>query len=154
MRNLTMQMPSVPEALRGTYAGLGHPATVEHLCSLGITAVELLPVQAFTTEPQLQRRGLRNHWGYNTLGYFAPHAPYAAATEPQAVVDELKRMVQALHAAGIEVFLDVVYNHTCEQSFTGPDPVLAGPGQPHVLPARRARRGHRRHRLRQHARRA
>jgi isoamylase len=120
VRNLTMRLPQVPEPLRGTYAGLAHPATVERLSSLGITAVELLPVQAFTSEPQLQRRGLRNHWGYNTLGYFAPHPRYAAATEPQHVVDEFKQMVKALHAAGIEVLLDVVYNHTCEQSFTGP----------------------------------
>ena len=120
VRNFTMCMAGVPAQLRGTYAGLGHAAAIEHLTSLGITAVELLPIHAFTSEAQLERRGLRNHWGYNTLGFFAPHAPYAAATDPQGVLDEFKGMVKALHSAGIEVLLDVVYNHTCEQSFDGP----------------------------------
>jgi glycogen operon protein len=102
--------------LRGTYAGLAHPATIDHLTRLGVTAVELLPVHAFTTEPHLWRRGLTNHWGYNTLGFFAPHARYAAARDPQGAVDEFKGMVKLLHAAGIEVILDVVYNHTAEQA--------------------------------------
>ncbi|PKW25992.1 glycogen debranching protein GlgX [Phycicoccus duodecadis] len=119
VRNQTMRHPGVPESLRGTYAGLAHPASVEHLLSLGVTAVELLPVQAFTHEPHLVRRGLSNHWGYNTLGFLAPHAPYAAATDPQGVVDEVKGMVKLLHEAGLEVILDVVYNHTCEQGRTG-----------------------------------
>ena len=119
VRGQTMRHPGVPEHLRGTYAGLAHPASVEHLVGLGVTAVELLPVHAFTHEPHLVRRGLTNHWGYNTLGFFAPHAAYAAATDPQGVVDEVKGMVRLLHEAGIEVILDVVYNHTAEQSRDG-----------------------------------
>ncbi len=116
VRGLTMRHPDVPEHLRGTYAGLAHPAVVEHLTRLGVTTVELLPAHTFTSEPHLARRGLVNYWGYNTLGFFAPHAAYASVTEPQGVVDEVKSMVKALHAAGIEVVLDVVYNHTAEQS--------------------------------------
>jgi glycogen operon protein len=119
VRNLTKLLPGVPEALRGTYAGLAHPVTIEHLTRLGVTAVELLPVQAFTSEPEVVRRGLVNHWGYNTLGFFAPHAAYAADRGPQGVLDEFKGMVKALHRAGIEVLLDVVYNHTCEQGAAG-----------------------------------
>jgi isoamylase len=114
VRNLTMCHPDVPEHLRGTYAGLAHPAVVAHLKALGVTAVELLPVQAFTSEPAVVQRGLTNHWGYNTLGFFAPHTAYASASEPQAVLDEFKDMVRVLHRAGIEVILDVVYNHTAE----------------------------------------
>jgi isoamylase len=119
VRNQTMLHPDVPAGLRGTYAGLAHPASVAHLLSLGVTAVELLPVHAFTSEPHLARRGMRNHWGYNTLGFFAPHAAYAAADDPQGVVDEVKGMVKLLHREGIEVILDVVYNHTAEQDRTG-----------------------------------
>jgi isoamylase len=119
VRNQTMRHPGVPAELRGTYAGLAHPASVEHLTSLGVTAVELLPIHAFTHEPRLVRRGLVNHWGYNTLGFHAPHAPYAAARDPQGVVDEVKGMVKLLHQAGIEVILDVVYNHTAEQGREG-----------------------------------
>ncbi|WP_153394196.1 glycogen debranching protein GlgX [Ornithinicoccus halotolerans] len=115
VRGLTMRHPGVPEELRGSYAALGHPAVLEHLTDLGVTAVELLPVHAFTSEPHLVRAGLRNYWGYNSLGFFAPHAGHAATTDPQAVGDELRTAVRALHAAGIEVLLDVVYNHTCEQ---------------------------------------
>ncbi|GAA5024182.1 glycogen debranching protein GlgX [Terrabacter aeriphilus] len=117
--NATKLHPGVPEALRGTYAGLAHPAFVEHLLGLGVTAVELLPVHTFTHEPDLVLRGLTNHWGYNTLGFFAPHAAYAVATDPQGVLDEFKGMVKALHAAGIEVLLDVVYNHTAENERDG-----------------------------------
>jgi glycogen operon protein len=119
VKNATRLHPDVPEQLRGTYAGLAHPAFVDHLVGLGVTAVELLPVQAFTHEPELVVRGLTNHWGYNTLGFFAPHAHLAAAKDPQGVVDEFKAMVKRLHLAGIEVFLDVVYNHTAEQSREG-----------------------------------
>ncbi|SES07978.1 glycogen operon protein [Pedococcus cremeus] len=119
VRSLTRLHPEVPEELRGTYAGMCHPAVIRHLTELGVTAVELLPVQAFTSEPELVKRGTRNYWGYNTLGFFAPHAPYAAASDPQRVVDEFKGMVKLLHAAGIEVILDVVYNHTAEQSRRG-----------------------------------
>lgn len=115
VRGLTMRHPGVPPELRGTYAALGHPAVLEHLTSLGVTTLELLPVHASTSEPALVRRGLVNSWGYNTLGFFAPHARYAAARDPQGVVDEVKGAVRSLHAAGIEVILDVVYNHTAEQ---------------------------------------
>ena len=116
VKSATRLHPGVPPELRGTYAGLAHPAFVDHLLGLGVTAVELLPVHTFTHEPDLVLRGLRNHWGYNTMGFFAPHAAYAAATDPQGVLDEFKGMVKDLHAAGIEVLLDVVYNHTAENS--------------------------------------
>jgi isoamylase len=119
VRNLTARHPEVPEALRGTYAGMAHPATIEHLLSLGVTSVELLPVQAFAHEPGLVGRELVNHWGYNTLGFFAPHGAYASSTDPQGQLDEFKGMVKLLHAAGLEVILDVVYNHTCEQARDG-----------------------------------
>lgn len=119
VRNQTMLHPDVPAELRGTYAGLAHPASIDHLKALGVTAVELLPIHAFTHEPHLVRRGMTNHWGYNTLGFFAPHSSYAAAEDPQGVVDEVKGMVKLLHAAGLEVLLDVVYNHTAEQDRTG-----------------------------------
>ncbi|MGN6415837.1 glycogen debranching protein GlgX [Flexivirga sp.] len=115
VRGLTKQLPDVPEHLRGTYAGVAHPATVAHLTRLGVTAVELLPVHAFTSEPELVRRGLTNYWGYNTLGFFAPHPAYASAHTPQDAIHEFKGMVKLLHEAGLEVILDVVYNHTCEQ---------------------------------------
>jgi isoamylase len=120
VRGLTRQLPGVPEALRGTYAGLAHPAAVDHLTTLGITALELLPVHAIGTEPGLVSRGLTNYWGYSTLGFFAPHPGYAAAGDPLDVVDEFKYLVRTLHAAGIEVILDVVYNHTCEGGAAGP----------------------------------
>jgi isoamylase len=119
VRNLTKRHPDIPEPLRGTYAGMAHPATIEHLQSLGVTSVELLPVHAFTHEPQLGERGLVNHWGYNTLGFCAPHGGYAASVDPQGQLDEFKGMVKLLHAAGLEVILDVVYNHTCEQARDG-----------------------------------
>ncbi|MBD2758372.1 glycogen debranching protein GlgX [Yimella sp. cx-573] len=115
VRGMTMSNPELPEHLRGTYAGMAHPATIAHLQTLGVTAVELLPVHAFTSEPHLVKLDLSNYWGYNTLGFFAPHAAYAAASDPQGVIDEFKGMVKLLHRAGIEVILDVVYNHTSEQ---------------------------------------
>jgi isoamylase len=120
VKGATMRHPDVPPPLRGTYAGLAHPAFVEHLVSLGVTAVELLPVHHFVSEPHLLRRGLTNYWGYNTLGYFAPHAGYSSAGPGGAQVTEFKAMVKTLHAAGIEVILDVVYNHTAEGDHTGP----------------------------------
>ncbi|MCZ2822120.1 glycogen debranching protein GlgX [Modestobacter sp. VKM Ac-2977] len=120
VKGATMSHPDVPPALRGTYAGLAHPAFIEHLLSLGVTAVELLPVHHFVSEPHLLRRGLTNHWGYNTLGYFAPHAAYSSAGTGGGQVTEFKAMVKAMHAAGIEVILDVVYNHTAEGDHTGP----------------------------------
>ncbi|GAA3611681.1 glycogen debranching protein GlgX [Marihabitans asiaticum] len=119
VKELTAALPGVPAELRGTYAGMAHPAAIEHLQRLGVTAVELLPVHHFVTEPEVLQRGLVNHWGYNTLGFFAPHLTYAAAQDPQGALDEFKGMVKLLHAAGIEVYLDVVYNHTAEQSVQG-----------------------------------
>jgi isoamylase len=119
VREMTRLHPEVPDHLRGTYAGMAHPAVIHHLLELGVTAVELLPVHAFASEPHLASRGTPNHWGYNTMGFFAPHAPYAAAGTPQGVLEEFKGMVKLLHAAGIEVILDVVYNHTAEQSRSG-----------------------------------
>ena len=124
VRGLTKNLPGVPDELRGTYAGLAHPATIEHLRSLGVTTLELLPIQAIASEPHLVARGLTNYWGYNTLGFFAPHPAYATARAreagPGAVLAEVKGMVRLLHAAGIEVVLDVVYNHTCEGGTDGP----------------------------------
>ncbi|KQU02693.1 glycogen debranching protein [Rhodococcus sp. Leaf7] len=110
--------PSVPEPLRGTYLGLAGPAVVDHLLSLGITAVELLPVHACLTEPGVRARGMRNHWGYSTGSYFAVEPSYASV--PGAEVDEFRTMVDTFHDAGIEVILDVVYNHTCEGGVDGP----------------------------------
>ncbi|KQP78019.1 glycogen debranching protein [Aeromicrobium sp. Leaf289] len=124
VKGFTQQHPDVPEPLRGTYLGLAHPAVVEHLLRLGITAVELLPVQAFTDEPSLVAAGRHNYWGYSPLGYFAPHPGYAS--EPGREVEEFRTMVAALHAAGIEVIVDVVYNHTCEGGPDGPTLSLRG----------------------------
>ncbi len=119
VKGFTARHPGVPAALRGTYAGLASPAALDHLTSLGVTAVELLPVHARVDERALHHRGLTNYWGYNTLGFFAPEPRLAAARDAQGVVDEFKRMVRALHQAGIEVLLDVVYNHTAESDHTG-----------------------------------
>jgi glycogen operon protein len=123
VKGFTMQHPGVPSELRGTYAGLGHEAAIAHLTDLGVTTVELLPVHESIPEAFLPQRGLTNYWGYNTIGYFAPHQGYSAAVragQPGGQVAEFKAMVDALHAAGIEVLLDVVFNHTCEGSDTGP----------------------------------
>ncbi|MGW8729458.1 glycogen debranching protein GlgX [Streptomyces sp. NPDC055808] len=120
VRGLTMRHPGVPEELRGTYAGLGHPAVIGHLKELGVTAVELMPVHQFTQDGFLVDRGLSNYWGYNTIGFFAPHNAYAAGGSGGQQVAEFKEMVKALHAAGIEVILDVVFNHTAEGNEHGP----------------------------------
>jgi isoamylase len=112
--------PAIPEELRGTYAGLAHPASIEYLKNLGITAVELLPIHHFIDEGHLVDKGLSDYWGYNTLGYFAPMSRYCACGDHGGQVNEFKSMVKALHAAGIEVILDVVYNHTCEGNHMGP----------------------------------
>ena len=120
VKGLTRTHPQVPEELRGTYAGLAHPAVVEHLVQLGVTAVELMPVHQFVQDGVLQDRGLSNYWGYNTIGFFAPHNAYAAHRERGRQVTEFKSMVKALHAAGLEVILDVVYNHTAEGNEKGP----------------------------------
>ncbi|WP_426998259.1 glycogen debranching protein GlgX [Pseudarthrobacter sp. N5] len=122
VRGQSMLHPDIPEALRGTYAGMAHPAMIEHLTGLGITAVQLLPVHFHLDEPHLHNLGLTNYWGYNTAAFFAPHPGYATkaaqSAGPHAVQDEFKGMVKLLHAAGLEVILDVVYNHTAEG---GPD---------------------------------
>jgi glycogen operon protein len=119
VKGLTMTHPRVPEELRGTYAGIAHPAIVEHLTDLGVTAIELMPVHQFVQDDTLQQKGLRNYWGYNTIGFFAPHNEYASSDNGQQV-QEFKGMVRALHEAGIEVILDVVYNHTAEGNHLGP----------------------------------
>ena len=120
VRGFTRLHPGVPEPLRGTYAGLGHPAALEHLLRLGITAVELMPVHQFVHDEPLVARGLRNYWGYQSIGYFAPHNEYSSAGDGGEQVVEFKRMVRALHAAGLEVILDVVFNHTAEGGRAGP----------------------------------
>ncbi|MCX5143025.1 MULTISPECIES: glycogen debranching protein GlgX [unclassified Streptomyces] len=126
VRGFTARHPGIPEELRGTYAGLAHPAAIGHLKRLGVTAVELLPVHQFAHEDHLLRRGLHNYWGYNSIGYFAPHAGYSASGTAGQQVGEFKRMVRALHDAGIEVILDVVYNHTAEAGELGPMLSLRG----------------------------
>ncbi|MGA5205751.1 glycogen debranching protein GlgX [Streptomyces variegatus] len=120
VKGMTRTHPEVPEELRGTYAGLAHPAVVEHLTSLGVTAVELMPVHQFVHDGVLHDRGLANYWGYNTIGFFAPHNGYAAHGTRGGQVAEFKQMVKTLHAAGLEVILDVVYNHTAEGNERGP----------------------------------
>jgi isoamylase len=123
VKGFTMGHPGVPPELRGTYAGLGHKAAITHLLDLGVTAVELLPVHESVPEAFLLQRGLTNYWGYNTIGYFAPHQGYSAAVRagrPGGQVAEFKAMVEALHKAGLEVLLDVVFNHTAEGSHLGP----------------------------------
>jgi glycogen operon protein len=120
VKGFTKLHPDVPEELRGSYAGLAHPAAVEHLQRLGVTAVELLPVHQFVHDAQLAERGLRNYWGYQSIGYFAPHNGYSSSGGNGGQVDEFRRMVRALHAAGLEVILDVVFNHTAEGSEWGP----------------------------------
>ncbi|WUI64701.1 glycogen debranching protein GlgX [Actinomycetospora sp. NBC_00405] len=118
VRDLTMRHPAVPEHLRGTYAGLAHPAVIDHLVGLGVTTLELLPVFAHADEPSLLSRGRTNHWGYSTLAYLAPQPRYAST--PGREVEEFRAMVATLHAAGLEVVLDVVFNHTCEGGADGP----------------------------------
>jgi glycogen operon protein len=120
VRGFTARHPGIPEPLRGTYSGLAHPAAIEHLTSLGVTTVELLPVHEFAHDAHLLDRGLRNYWGYNSIGFFAPHGSYAANGSRGEQVTEFKAMVRALHDADIEVILDVVYNHTAEGNQLGP----------------------------------
>ncbi|TVR90080.1 MAG: glycogen debranching enzyme GlgX [Spirochaetaceae bacterium] len=118
--------PDIPAEQRGTYSGLSHPAALDYLKKLGVTAVELMPVHHFVHDGHLQEKGLRNYWGYNTIGYFAPHADYAARQFAGSQVAEFKQMVKTLHNAGIEVILDVVYNHTAEGNHLGPMLSLKG----------------------------
>ncbi|MBU3750652.1 MAG: glycogen debranching protein GlgX, partial [Mycobacterium sp.] len=120
VKGMTQTHPKVPEELRGTYAGLAHPAVIDHLTSLNVTAIELMPVHQFMHDKRLIDLGLRNYWGYNTFGFFAPHADYAANRHAGGAVGEFKSMVRSFHDAGIEVILDVVYNHTAESDHLGP----------------------------------
>jgi len=126
VRGFTQLHPDVPAKLRGTYAALASDQAIEHFKQLGVTAVELLPIHYFLDEPHLNRRGLSNYWGYNTLGFFAPQPDYAAAKTPEGVLDEFREMVRKLHAAGLEVWLDVVYNHTSEGNERGPTITFRG----------------------------
>jgi len=120
VKGYTRLHPQVPEHLRGTYAGLAHPAVIEHLVATGVTAVELLPIHHFVSEPFVVGSGLTNYWGYNSMGFFAPHEAYGSVRAAGAQVADFKEMVSALHHAGIEVILDVVYNHTGEGGHEGP----------------------------------
>ena len=120
VKGMTQLNPLIPEDLRGTYAGLSQPAVIEHLSDLGITAIELMPVHQFVNDTHLQDKGLSNYWGYNTIGYFAPHNGYAAYGSDGQQVEEFKTLVKSMHEADIEVILDVVYNHTAEGNHLGP----------------------------------
>ena len=120
VKGLTMRHPGVPDDRRGTYAGVATEPIIEHLLSLNVTAIELLPVHFHLDSRRLQNLGLTNYWGYDTLNYFAPHIEYASRQSPQRAISDFKMMVRTLHAAGIEVILDVVYNHTCEGDQLGP----------------------------------
>jgi glycogen operon protein len=120
VKGLTKCHPDIPDDVRGTYAGVAHPAIIEHLRSLGVTAIELMPVHQFVQDHRLAEMGLRNYWGYNTIGFFAPHNEYAASRDRLDQVNEFRWMVRSLHEAGIEVILDVVYNHTAEGNHLGP----------------------------------
>jgi glycogen operon protein len=126
VKGLTERHPDVPQDMRGTYAAIGHPAIIEHLKSLGVTAVELMPVHQFVHDNRLVDLGLRNYWGYNTLGFFAPYHGYSAMGSLGQQTQEFRGMVKALHAAGMEVILDVVYNHTAEGNHLGPTMSLKG----------------------------
>jgi isoamylase len=126
VKGLTERHPEVPKDMRGTYAAIGHPAIIEHLAKLGVTAVELMPVHQFVHDNRLADLGLRNYWGYNTLGFFAPYQGYSAMGSLGQQTQEFRGMVKALHAAGMEVILDVVYNHTAEGNHLGPTLSLKG----------------------------
>ena len=151
VRGFTKLHPAVPEELRGTFAGLGRKEVVDYIRSLGVTSVELLPIHAFVNDSHLLEKGLTNYWGYNTIGFFAPDPRYSAV--PAFVFAEFKEMVARLHDAGLEVILDVVYNHTAEGNERGADAVLPRHRQCVLLPAaaRRAALLHQRHRHREHA---
>jgi isoamylase len=120
VKGMTIEHPDIPENIRGTYAGLAHPVMVDYLTKLGITAVELMPVHQFVSDSGLRDKGLSNYWGYNTIGFFAPHNGYSSAGDLGEQVQEFKALVRTLHEAGIEVILDVVYNHTAEGNHLGP----------------------------------
>ena len=120
VKGLTMTHPDIPDEIRGTYAAIGHPAIIEHLRRIGVTAIELMPVHQFVQDKHLVDQGLTNYWGYNTIGFLAPHNAYSSAGDRGQQVQEFKSMVKALHVADIEVILDVVYNHTAEGNHMGP----------------------------------
>ncbi|WP_406280948.1 glycogen debranching protein GlgX [Embleya sp. NBC_00896] len=120
VRGLTMRHPGIPEEIRGTYAGMAHPKMIDYFRALGVTAIELMPVHQFVNDGHLVDRGLVNHWGYNTIGFFAPHAAYSSTGTLGQQVQEFRYLVKCLHRAGIEVILDVVYNHTAEGNHLGP----------------------------------
>ena len=126
VKGLSMTHPEVPEHIRGTYAAIGHHAIIDHLTKLGVTAIELMPVHQFVQDTTLQEKDLTNYWGYNTIGFLAPHAAYAATGSRGQQVAEFKAMVKALHEANIEVILDVVYNHTAEGNENGPTIAFRG----------------------------
>ncbi|MCU1528338.1 MAG: glycogen debranching enzyme, partial [Frondihabitans sp.] len=120
VKGLTETHPDIPPEQRGTYAGVAHPAIIDHLRGLGVTAIELMPVHQFVQDNTLLEKGLRNYWGYNSIGFFAPHQQYASVLDHGQQVQEFKTMVRVLHEAGIEVIIDVVYNHTAEGNHLGP----------------------------------
>lgn len=120
VKGLTVNHPEVPPEMAGTFAGVAHPAVIKHLKSLGVTAIELMPVHFFINDKHLKDQGLKNYWGYNSIGFFAPHSEYAVEKRPGGVVSEFKQMVKTLHQEGLEVILDVVYNHTAEGNHLGP----------------------------------
>lgn len=126
VKGFTRLHPEIPEDIRGTYKALGHPAAIAHLHSMGVTAIELMPVHHHVDDRHLETKNLSNFWGYNTLSFFSPDFRYAAAKDPQGVLREFKEMVRTLHNAGIEVILDVVYNHTGEGNHLGPSLSLRG----------------------------
>ena len=126
VKGLTQLHPDVPEELRGTYAGIAHPAVIDHLKKLGVTAIELMPVHQFVNDSTLIEKGLSNYWGYNTIAFLAPQNTYSSTGDHGQQVQEFKAMVKALHAAGIEVILDVVYNHTAEGNHMGPTLSMRG----------------------------
>ena len=126
VKGLTQTHPDIPEQIRGTYAAVAHPVIIEHLKSLGVNAIELMPVHHFVNDSTLIDKGLSNYWGYNTIGFFAPEAKYSSSSTPGGQVQEFKAMVRALHEADIEVILDVVYNHTAEGNHLGPTLSMRG----------------------------
>ncbi|MEV4182629.1 glycogen debranching protein GlgX [Streptosporangium canum] len=130
VKGLTINHPKIPERIRGTYAAIGHPEIIDHLTGLGVTAIELMPVHQFVTDHVLSERGLTNYWGYNSIGFFAPHNAYSSTGQRGGQVLEFKAMVKALHEANIEVILDVVYNHTAEGNHLGPTLSMRGIDNP------------------------
>ncbi|NLE79467.1 MAG: glycogen debranching protein GlgX, partial [Rhodococcus sp.] len=120
VKGFTKCNEAIPEEIRGTWSGVAHPASIEYLTDLGVTAIELLPVHAFVDDPFLTDKGLTNYWGYSSLNFFTPEPRYGSSPDPLVQIGEFRRMVRELHAAGIEIILDVVYNHTCEGNHLGP----------------------------------